>query len=183
MTTAEHEPREPVRQVWHFALLALVGFMVIACLALSGRAPLLTSFNNVAPAGPVPAGIVPDYGDDWSVIIHRSDWNARAATLLGRTGEGNPLRMGWVVREWSFLGLPLFATRQGDLAVFKEDSYGYRLAGLTEDQRAAIERRGGPGWFPFWRHCWGWIAVAAVAVFAWAELRWQARRRAVLGIM
>lgn len=178
----EDEPREPPRQVWHFGLLVLVGLMIMASLALSKRPPILASFNNVAPAGRPPAGTVPPIGEDWSAVIHRSDWTPMAAKLLRRLGEGEGVRLGWVVREWSFLGLPLLAFRQGELAAFETDSYGYRLAGLTVEQQAAVERAGTP-WFPWWRFAWGWLAVAAVAGFGWAELRWQARRREALGLI
>ena len=173
---------EPPRQVWHFALLVLVGLTVVASLALSGRSPLLSSFNNVAPAGAPPAGVVPPIGEDWGTFIHRSDYRPAAAKLLGRMGEGQGVRLGWVVRQWSFLGLPLVGYRQGELAAFEENSGGYKLVGLTDEQRAAIDRAGAP-WFPWWRVGWGWLAVAAVAGFAGAELRWQARRRAALGLI
>ena len=173
---------EPPRQVAHFVLLVFVGFLTVASLMLSTRGPTLASLNNVAPAGAAPAGVVPPIGDDWSAVVHRSDWNPAAATALGRTGLGEGVRLGWVVRQWSFLGLPLFAFRQGELAAFETDAYGYRLVGLTPEQLAAVDRAGTP-WFPWWRFAWGWLAVAAVAGFAWAELRWQARRRAILGLI
>lgn len=178
------ERDEPPRAVAHFGLLILVGFMVVASLLVSTRAPTLASFNNVAIAGPVPAGVkLTDYGDDWSVLIHRSDWRAPVAALLGHTTRGRPPRLGWVVREWSFLGLPLFATRQGDLAAVKEDEYGYRLVGLTNEEQAAVAAKGGPGLYPFWRYSWGLLAIAAVAAWVWLEFRWQARRRAALGLI
>jgi hypothetical protein len=174
---------EPPRQVAHFALLILVGFTIAGSVILSGRAVTLASFNNVAPGGPAPRALTPVSSDDWTVIIHRSDWKPPIAKLLGRDGAGQPPRLGWIVREWSFLSLPLVAYRQSDLAVFREDGYGYRLSGLMPDQIAAMKRSGQPPWFPWWRYTWGWLAVAAVAGFAWAELRWQAKRRQMLGLI
>lgn len=179
--TDTDEPREPPRAVAHFFFLVLVGFMVIGSLALSARPPILASFLNVAPGRAAPAGVADPV--DWSLTIHRSDWRPGVARLLGRIRTAPAPRLGWVVREWSFLGLPLFAIRQSDVSVYREDEVGYRLAGLTDAERQAVERAGGAGLFPFWRYVWGWIAVAAVALFAWAELRWQAWRRAILGIL
>lgn len=157
--------------------------MVIGSLVLSSRPPTLASFNNVAAAGPLPPGFVSAYGDDWSLAIHRSDWKPDIAAMLGLPGKARTPHLGWVVREWSFLGLPLFAYRQSDLAVVREDEYGFRLAGLTDDEAHAIARAGSVRWFPFWRYSWGLLAAAFVAVWIWLELRWQARRRAILGLI
>lgn len=135
---------EPPRAVAHVAWLVLGGFMVVASLLLSERAPTLARFN-VAPGGPVPAGVPHVFGNDWSLVIHRSDWRPAIAKALGRTDEEQPLRLGWVVREWSFLGLPLFAYRPSGLAAYRTDRYGYRVSALIVDEVAAIRARGGPG--------------------------------------
>ena len=103
----DDQAREPTRDVWHFGLLALVGFMIVASLVLSTRSPILASYNNVAVAGRPPAGVVPPIGQDWMTTIHRSDWRPKVALALGRTGKGEGVRLGWIVRQWSFLGLPL----------------------------------------------------------------------------
>ena len=183
MTIGEDTTPEPPRAVAHWGLAIAAAFMVIASMALSARPLMFGTFNNVAPAGAVPSGVaLTDYGDDWSVIIHRSDWRLPIAAALGYLRE-RPARLGWIVHEWSLFSLPLFATRQSDLAAVKEDAYGYRLVGLTDAERAAVTAKGGPGVFPFWRYCWGLLAVAAVAAAIWLEFRWQARRRAVLGLM
>lgn len=176
----EHDVTEPPRQVWHFALIVLFGFAVIVS-QVAGRRPLLYGmFNNIAPAGEAPAAMRPD---DWSVTIRRNDWSPPIAALLGFTRPERPARLGWAVREASLLSLPLFAWRQSDVAAFTEDGYGYRMAGLTQEQRAALDRRGAVGWFPWWRYVWGWLPLAALVGFIWAELRWQDRRRALLSII
>ena len=174
---------EPPRQVWHFLLLVPVAFALLASALLSGRPVLLASFNNVALAGPAPAAVVPDFGSDWSAIVHRSDWRAPIAQALGHPDLRRPPRLGWPVRQWSFLSLPLGAYRQGPLLAAKEDGYGYRLYGLTDEQIGAIDRAGATPWYPWWRYGWGWLVIACVAAFAWAELRWQARRREMLGLI
>ena len=171
---------EPPRQVWHFALIVLFCFAVLISEAVARRPLLYGLFNNVAPAGKAPPELRPD---DWSLTIHRSDWNPLVATLLGHARADRPARLGWVVREWSVLSLPLAGWRQSDLAVFTEDGYGYRMAGLTEAQRADLDRRGLIGWFPWWRFVWGWLPIGALAGFVRAELHWQSRRRALLGII
>lgn len=177
---SEDEGREPPRQVWHFALIVVAAFALLASAFLGSRPLLYGMTNNVAPAGTAPAGLWPD---DWSVTIARRDWNAPASALLGHGRPGRPARLGWVVREATLLSLPLGAWRQSDVAVFTEDAYGYRLAGLTPEQLADLDRRGAVGWFQWWRFVWGWLPLAAFAGFVWAELGWQARRRALLGLM
>lgn len=174
----DDDEREPPRQVWHFALIVLFGFAVIGSELLARRPLLYGAFNNVAPAGVAPATMRPD---DWSLTIHRSDWAPPIAMLPGHARADRPARLGWVVREWSLLSLPIAGWRQSNLAVFTEDGYGYRMAGLTPEQLRKAE--GGVGWFPWWRHLWGWLPFAALAGFVWAELRWQARRRELLGII
>lgn len=182
----EEEPREPVRQVWHFGLLALVGLMVMASLALSARPPTLASMYNVVVRGPLPDTGMAQYRV-YNAWIPKTDWRPEIAARLGRTGAGAPPRLGYLVRQWTFLGLPLVAFRQGDFIAVREDARQYSLGGLYDEEDQALARQPGgkPGFglFPFWRFCWGWLAVAAVGVFAWAELNWQARRRALLGIM
>lgn len=171
---------EPPRQVWHFALVVMFGFALVVS-QFAGQRPLFYGmFNNVAPAGEAPAAMRPD---DWSLTIRRSDWSPALAALIGYTRPERPARLGWVVREGSLLSFPLFAWRQSELTVYTEDGYGYRMAGLTTEQRAAVERAGAVGWFPWWRHVWGWLPLAALAGFIWAELRWQDRRRALMGII
>ena len=176
------EGREPPRQVWHFGLLLAVMFVLLVSHLVSARPMMIASFNNVAPAGDLPPAVT-DVMDDWSAVIHRSDWKAPIARALGHAANDRRVRLGWVVREWSFMTLPLFAWRQSDLAAFREDLYGYRLLGLTDGQLGAIERSIGRPWFPWWRFAWGWLVIAALAAFIWAELRWQARRRALLGLI
>ena len=172
------EWREPTRQVWHFALLVFAAFAMILSQAVARRPVLYGAFNNVAPAGTAPASVAPD---DWSLTVHRSDWSPMVAGLLGHTRADRPARLGWTVREWSLLSMPLAGWRQSDLAVFTEDDYGYRMAGLTPDQHAALDHMA--GWFPWWRFVWGWLPLAAFGGFVLAELRWQDRRRALSGVM
>ena len=174
---------EPPRQVGHFALLIAAAFTLIISAFASGRPMALGGFNNVAVVGSPPAGMRFAWAEDWSVVIHRSDWNPAIAKALGRTGEGQGPRLGWIIREWSFFSLPLFAWRQSDLSLVKEDAYGYQLSALTDEERRTIEQRGGPGLFPFWRYCWGLLVPLAVAAAIAMEFRWQARRRAMLGLI
>lgn len=176
------ERPEPPRQVWHFPLLIALAFVILVSHLVSDRPMMIASFNNVAPVGDLPPAVT-DVIDDWSITIHRSDWNGPVALALGRTGDGRRVRLGWVVREWSLMTLPLFAYRQSDLAAFREDMYGYRLLGLTPGQLRVVATATGTPWFPWWRFAWGWLAVTALGLFVWAELRWQARRRALLELI
>ena len=176
------ENAEPRRQVWHFALLVAFVWIVFASELLARRPVLYGLFNNVAPAGPAPRGVAPLFEEDWSAIVHRSDWSPPVARLLGHDRR-RAARLGWVVREASVLSLPLAGWRPGDQpALVVEDSYGYRLTGLTPEQLRAVTTRGLPP-FPWWRCVWGWLPLAAFAGFAAAELRWQARRRELMGVI
>ena len=185
-STSDEEPLEPVRQVWHFGLLALVGLAVMASLVLSARPPTLASMYNVVFRAPLPRTEMGRWRA-YSVWVPKTDWRPEVAVAIGRTGEVEPPRLGYLVRQWTFLGLPLVATRKSDLLVIKENARQYSLGGMFEEEEQALvgqpDGKPGFGLFPFWRFCWGWLAVAAVAMFAWAELAWQARRRALLGIM
>ena len=175
---------EPTRQVWHFGLLIPVLFAVITSHWLAARPLMIAPFNNVAFAGPAPRGLVSAYGEDeWSVVIHRSDWSPPVAAALGHTGPGRPPRLGWVVREWSVLTLPIAGWRQSALAVVAEDAYGYKLIPLTDAEQQALAARGAVGWLPWWRFTWGWLVIALFAGFVRGELHWQARRRAIMGIL
>ena len=180
------EVGEPTRQVWHFALLIAFVFVLVGSHLLGRRPLMIASFNNVAPAGQLPASVRADLAwwqtQDWSIVIHRSDWIPPVGNALGHTRKGPP-RLGWVVHEWSVLTLPVAGWRTSELAVVAEDDYGYRLSALTPEQRAAVDEAGAAGWFPWWRSTWGWAAIALFAGFVWAELRWQAKRRALLGVM
>ena len=180
--TADDAP-EPTREVRHYALLILFMVTMIVSQFVAQRPLLYGLHNNVAFVGVAPADVVPDPGEDWSVMIRRNDWRPPIAALLGHGRSGRPVRLGWVVRQGSLFSLPLFGWRISELAVVTEDGYGYRISGLSPDQRAALERRGAIGWLPWWRLGWGWLPFAALAGFVWGELRWQARRRALLGIM
>lgn len=174
---------EPPRQVGHFSLLIAAAFLLFISAFASGRPMALGGFNNVAVVGPPPAGMRFAWAEDWSVVIHSSDWRPAIAKALGRTGEEQGLRLGWIIREWSFFSLPLLAWRQSELTLVKQDAYGYQLSALTEEERRAIEQRGGAGPFPFWRYCWGLLVPLAVAGWVWLEFRWQARRRAAMGLI
>lgn len=175
----DYQP-EPRRQVWHFALLVPAIFAMLASQLLGARPLFYGAFNNVAPAGVAPASMTPD---DWTLTVHRSDWRPPIAASLGHTTPDRPARLGWVVREFSVLSMPIAGWRQSPLAAYREDAYGYRVAGLYADQLAAAARDGAAGWFPWWRFVWGWLPLLAVAAFVRAELGWQARRRDVLGII
>ncbi len=178
----EIEPREPPRQVWHFFLLAAAVIVITASHLVSARPLMISSFNNVAPAGDLPATVT-DVPDDWSALIQRRVWKPPFAAMLGHHADARRIRLGWVVRGWSFMTLPLFARRQSDLAAFRETPYGYALFGLSTEQLRQVDAAGATPWFPWWRFTWGWLVLAAVAGFGWAELRWQARRRAMLGLI
>jgi hypothetical protein len=188
------EPREPPRAVAHFALLVLIGFMVVISAALSQRPVTLASLPHIAHVADVPTHRTQEqlrwFVQSYGAWLPKTDWRPPIAAALGRNGDAPPgrLRLGYAVRVWTFLSLPMFAYKEGGYAVYLDQPGQYRALALSEEGLADLERETGrrfwAGWFfPFWRYSWGLIAVAALAGFAVLELRWQARRRAILGVM
>lgn len=186
---------EPPRQVAHFALLILVGFLIAGSFVLSGRPVMLASLPHIAFVADVPRHRHEDQLATFTAVagalLPKTDWRPPIAVALGKVGEVGTVRpkLGYWVRSWTFLGLPMFAVTEGGYAVYLDRPGYYRAVPLGEGGEAELIRQTGGRRFwgswlwSYWRHCWGLLAPIGVAVFAWAEFRWQAKRRAILGLI
>lgn len=188
------EPAEPPRQVAHFALLILVGLMIVGSLALSRRPPTLASMPLVVHVADIPPHDallqLGAYTELYGALVPHTDWRPQVAALLGRTGDATdaPPRLGYWVRQWTFLGLPIFARKESGYSVYFDRPDYIRAAPLSEEGLAQLEKQTGSRfwagwWFPFWRFSWGLLAVAAVGGWVWLEFRWQAKRRTLMGLI
>ena len=86
------------------------------------------------------------------------------------------LKFGWTYREWSMLGMPFAAYAESGFAAYLEMRGGIKLALIDEDLRGLIEQVTGRDLeadydFPWYRHIWGWLIVAVLAVWQVLSLR------------
>jgi hypothetical protein len=186
--------REPPRQVGHFALLIFVGLLIVASLALSRRPPVLASLPHIAFVAEVPRHRHEDqlaaFAQVYGAFIPKTDWRPDVAVLLERDRPQAMarLRLGYWVRSWTFLGLPMFAVKEGGYTVYLDRPGHYRAVALGKTGEAELIKQTGSrfwgSWWPaYWRYCWGLLAPMAVGAWIWLELRWQARRRMAMGLI
>lgn len=189
----QDELPEPPRQVAHFLLLVAVAFLIIASVALSGRPVLRAGVPNLVHVADIPsrAGLaqLQNYTEAFGAVLPKTDWRPGIGRLLGRDGSAaGPPRLGYWVRGYSFLGLPLFARKEGGYSLYLDRPGSYRVVPLGDEGLDLLARQAGGRfwqgwWFPWWRFSWGLVAPLLIAAFVWAELRWQARRRGILGLI
>lgn len=192
MTTAAAERAEPRREVAHYVLLALSCLLIIGSVLVSLRPITLANLPVVAPVGPVPPKADPArleaYVRAYSVLIPQTDWRPALRDAAGLTGRSG-VQVGYSLRQLSFLGLPFFAYPEAGYVLSLDDGGRYiAIAPLGSEGLEQIERETGatlPRFSPLTalRYAWGWLLPIMVALFVWFELRWQARRRAALGLI
>ena len=190
------EGREPPRAVAHYFLLAAVLLVILAAQLVSARGVLLGDMPNVVHVAEIPprAGreTLDRYISVYAYTVPDPGVRPALAIALARRGGGaattSPPRLGYSIREIDFIGMPFFAYREGGYVLYRTYP-GYRqMAPLGDDGLALLRRQVGAdltkGWiFPFWRVGWGWLAVIAIAAFAWLEWRSQVRRREAMGLI
>ena len=186
--------REPPRAVAHYVLLALVLLVILATQLVSARGILLGDLPDVVHVADIPprAGLatLDRYVSAYAYTVPDPALRPEVARVFAGAGRPvqTPPRLGYSIRQIVFLGLPFFAYREGGYVLYRAYP-GYRqMAPLGADGLELLRRQAGEdltaGWvFPFWRVGWGWLAVAAVAAFAWLEWRGQVRRREALGLI
>jgi hypothetical protein len=97
-------------------------------------------------------------------------------------------RYGYSIREFSFLGMPFGWFSEYGFVLYTRDRWEMVEAPLNKDGAARLRKEvgrdlGAGFFFPFWAHAWGWLYVAAVALFGWLYYRAAERRREELGII
>ena len=118
----------------------------------------------------------------------------RLLVLAGRAppaqiGDGYERpRYGYSVREWTFLGMPFAWYSEYGFVLYSNNRWKLVETPLIEAGNEQLMQEVGrdlrQGFvFPFWAHAWGWLYVAAVALYGWLYHRAIVRRRAELGIL
>lgn len=104
-------------------------------------------------------------------------------------GHG-PAALGYSMREWGILGMPLLAVKElGQVAYVErndhEGSWQVPLEGDGMDLLTKqIGRDPGAGFiYPYWRHLWGWLFIAGVGLYAWLRMREIRRMRLEQGLI
>jgi hypothetical protein len=97
-------------------------------------------------------------------------------------------RYGYSVREWSFLGMPFGWYTEYGYVLYSNSREELVETPLIDAGHDALMQEVGRDlrkgfFFPFWAHAWGWLYVAAVALFGWLYYRAAERRREELGII
>jgi hypothetical protein len=108
-----------------------------------------------------------------------------SATAQARAAESPPkLKFGWTYREWNMLSMPFAAYGESGFAAFLEMRGGIKLALADEETRRLIEEVIGrdptSGYaFPWYRHIWGWLIIAGLALWQLLSLSEIARAKKV----
>jgi len=104
------------------------------------------------------------------------------------TNEYERPRYGYSVREWTFLGMPFAWYSEYGFVLYSNNRWQLVETPLIEAGHEALMQEVGRDlrqgfFFPFWAHAWGWLYVAAVALYGWLYHRAIVRQREALGIM
>lgn len=99
-----------------------------------------------------------------------------------------PLRYGYSVREWSFLGMPFGWYEEFGFLVYTRNRWELVMAPLVPAADAELHKEVGRDlrqgfFFPFWAHAWGWLYVALLAFWGWLHHRNIVRWREAQGII
>lgn len=97
-------------------------------------------------------------------------------------------RFGYSVREWTFLGMPFAWYSEYGFVLYSNNRWQLVETPLIEAGNDMLMQEVGRDlrqgfFFPFWAHAWGWLYVAAVALYGWLYHRAIVRQREALGIM
>lgn len=97
-------------------------------------------------------------------------------------------RYGYSVREWTFLGMPFAWYTEYGFVLYSNNRWELVETPLIDAGHEMLMKEVGRDlrqgfFFPFWAHAWGWLYVAAVALYGWLYHRAIVRRREELGII
>ena len=189
----ERLPPPPGQQ----ARRGLIGALVIALFAvqlLSDRPLNAISLPVVAPVSDIPAranlpqlrSFVEAYGMTVIVPKRRTPFVPVVAKEEAR-GDGVP-RLGYLVREFNFLGMPFYASRDPGFAIYTITDGRVQVQPLDDAGLDLLAQQAGKrletGYvFPFWYHSWGWLFVIGALVLLGLEVRAHSQQRAALGMM
>lgn len=184
---------------------SLLGMLIIALagmLLFSDRYWFLANRPVVATAAEVPA--LPEIEDLVGMIdragvhIPREPGKAEQTWRRFLAAQGRlppaaftnqtPPRLGYMAREITFLGMPFGYYTEHGWALFTRSDWGTVAMPLSPAGIAMVDKAAGrdlrEGFvFPFWNHIWGWVYVAALALWIWLRHRHVVRRREELGLI
>ena len=119
-------------------------------------------------------------------------WFVQTATRAPRAYASNMNRtkpaLGYMVREVTFLGMPFGYYTDGGYALFTRSDWGV-VAMPFSDEGIALFNKGlhrdirAGTFYPFWKHFWGWLFVAGVALWGFLQWRHLVRKREAEGII
>lgn len=94
--------------------------------------------------------------------------------------------LGHGVREWTFLGMPFAYFTELGPVLYTVSPRETVMAPLGDKGVELLQKELGKDLsegfiYPFWRHLWGWLFVAGVALWGWLYHRSVLRRRAEEG--
>lgn len=154
-------------------LLGLLAAAMAAVLLLSDRPIGLTDMVRIEAQAVLPdtarLAAVRRYTEIGSGLIPYYPGEAVPARQ-----EPPPLRLGWVYREISALGMPFFARSEFGPVTYFELPAGRQFAELGTDQIRMIDEMAGgraaqDARFAWYRHLWGWLLV--LLLVAWTLVR------------
>jgi len=190
-----------LRNVFGGALIAALAIILL----MSSRDWVLSDQHRaVADVGALPQGsgemlanlgqLVHDYGVHVPHPPTKAESLYQLLVLAGRappariTGEYARPRYGYSVREWSFLGMPFGWYSEYGYVLYSRNRWELVETPLGPEGHAQLMQEVGRDlrqgfFFPFWAHAWGWLYVAAVALYGWLYHRSVVRRREALGLI
>ena len=189
----DDDARGEAPEVAHYFLLAVAMLMILVALVVSARPVTLANLPDVVPVAAIPdqalaERLVDESGYSAYLVPHSRVRPAFVAAAGNGSYAAGPIALGWSVRQIGFLGLPMFATREIGPVLYRTQGDRYRAWPIADEGLATLRARYGEGFgrgvlYRLWLTSWGLIAVVAVALFGWLELRRQTRRRERLGLI
>lgn len=180
------EPRLPM---WHYGFLGFAAVMILLTNVVAHRSILLSNVPDVAHLADLPpkAATVALDRMTWAAFLPTSRLRPELAAQFLTPEDATTPKLGYSVRQVTFLGLPFWAYREVGEVLYTRSPNGFTLHWVGDEPVAALEEASGEkiavGTFPFWLYGWGWLAVLAVALFGWFEWRNQVSRREILGLL
>lgn len=185
------EDGEPQLPVYHYVLLAFVAILILVTNAVAQRSILLNNVPDVAHLADLPPAASGTAGARqvfaWGALIPTSRLRPPLARMLLPDDAATQPKLGYSVRQITFLGLPFYAYKEAGEVLYVRTPENFQIAGVGAGGVAGLEQELGQkldvGIFPFWLYIWGWLAPLAVGLFGWFEWRNQRRRRELLGLL
>ncbi len=193
-----------VRKEWAFSLVAgVLAILLLYALILSDRYWVAASRPTVDALAEVK--VPPELGDmisaidDYGVHIERVPSKVEQYIAIKRAQYGvaqgaashanmSAPRLGYSVRETTFLGMPFWYTAEYGHVLYFNSDWGVVAAPLNDLGFAALDKANGrdmraTSMIPWWSHLWGWLFVAGLGLAIWLWHRRTVRWRTENGLI